>query len=369
MEFHYFTKDGQRRTRAEVTVEMMAALKQEWQQYMQTIGSYPAYFLGKGIVICAGGLNYFTCAWINIKKIRESGCTLPIEVWYYGNELNDEAIQALEIYQVKCRNFLDHGLTANIGCTLKPLAILHSSFKEVLFLDADNMCVGNPEQLFYSEAYRENGAIFWPDYWRTAPENPIWQITGARQDLMREQESGQILIDKRRCWNALNLCVYFNTNDFIYYRFLMGDKDTFKFAWLALKMPFYWIGSEPAACGYIDNGQFYGTTIVQYDISGNILFLHRNMVKWSYTPDGTRVWQKIKWFNGTSAERAYIFDISPNRHGYIDLAGDTNMVDFRDTFGNLEDNCMDMLRELRASGFYKRFTALAGTPKFGVFSA
>src|SRR5258707_15163205 len=83
--------------------------------------------------MCAGGLNYFTCAWISINKLRANGCTLPIEVWYYGTELNEEAIQALEVYQVKCRNFLDHGLTAKIGYTLKPMAILHSNFEEVLF--------------------------------------------------------------------------------------------------------------------------------------------------------------------------------------------------------------------------------------------
>jgi alpha 1,2-mannosyltransferase len=369
MQFHYFTKSGQRETRAEATIEMMAALKKEWQEHVHMIAPYPSKFRGKGIVICAGGLNYFTCAWISIKKLRENGCTLPIEVWYYGNELNDETIEALQTFQAECRNFLDYGLSANIGYMLKPMAIVHSSFEEVLFLDADNICIGNPEHLFYTEPYLKTGAIFWPDYWCTGPSNPIWQITGAKQDIMREQESGQILIDKRRCWNAINLCVYFNVNGFTYYRFLMGDKDTFKFAWLALDTPFYWIEKEPAVCGYIENGKFYGTTIVQYDPSGDIRFLHRNLIKWGYTPDWARVWQKIKWFkNGTASEKTYIVEVSPNQHGYLDLVGDTSMIDFREIFHDLEDNCMDALQELRASGFYKRFASLAGTPQYGAFT-
>jgi alpha 1,2-mannosyltransferase len=361
MDYHYFTRDGERKTRAEVTVERMAALKLEWQQHMQTVEPYPGRFQGNGIVMCAGGLAYFTCALISIRILRENGCSLPIEVWYYGKELNDEAIQTLGAYRVKCRNFLDYGLTAIIGYMLKPMAILHSSFEEVLFLDADNICIGDPEHLFYSEAYLKNGAIFWPDLWRSSPENPIWQITGVKPDLLQEQESGQLLIDKRKCWAALNLCVYFNVNYLNYYRILLGDKDTFKFAWLALNMPFYWIGGEPALCGYIDNGRFYGTTMVQYDISGVILFLHRNLVKWNHTPDWARVWQKIKSFNGSTGEKTYVLGGSPRQHPYMDIAGDTNMIDFREIFPHLEDTCMTMLQELKASEFYKRFASLRST--------
>src|SRR5699024_3511317 len=135
---------------------------------------------------------------------------------------------------------------------LKPLSILYSHFKEVLYLDADNICSRDPEFLFQTDEYNKYGAIFWPDYWETSADNPIREITDVKYRVMKEQESGQLLVNKERCWKELNLCLYFNKMSQVYYQLLLGDKDTFRFAWLALKTPFYMIKEEPAACGYLD---------------------------------------------------------------------------------------------------------------------
>lgn len=351
MSFHDFTLSGTRDTRATVTTEMIHALKAEWQDYQRKVSPYPGTFKGRGIVICAGGIEYFTCAWVNIKVLRDHGCTLPVEVWYYGDELNETVISMLTPLNVQCKNFLDYGIAANVGFMLKPLAIMHSAFEEVLYLDADNVCTTAPSYLFEDEGYLKNGAMFWPDFWKISPLNPMWQITGTHPELLEEQESGQLLIDKKACWEALNLCVFFNLNSFIYYRFLMGDKDTFKFAWLALRTPFYWISTLPSSCGYIQHGNFYGMTMVQHDTSGKQLFMHRNLCKWNYTPNGIRMWQHVKSFNTPGQ---LTIDESPNRHGYVDMTGDTITVPFD---SQLEDVCMSHLEELRNADFYKRFVS------------
>jgi alpha 1,2-mannosyltransferase len=354
---HYFTKDGVRATNAKVSQEIITALKQEWQDYADTIPPYPDTFEGRGIVMCAGGLRYFTCAWVSIKVLRALGCALPIEVWYYGGEeMSDETIAELEKFDVQCKNFLDYGVKSNIGFMLKPIAVMLSRFKEVLFLDADNICIKDPTNLFSFKEYLEYGAVFWPDYWRTAPDNPIWSITGAQMHNMQEQESGQILINKEKCWRALNLCVYFNNNHFFYYQFLMGDKDTFRFAWLALGTPFHWIKKEAGTCGYEMNGQFYGTTIVQHDPADEICFLHRNLSKWSYTPSEIRLWHKIKRFNPSNHPKDYIFEISHEHgHSYMDLSGDVQLLDFTKLFDTFEESCMSILNDLRSSDMYHRF--------------
>jgi len=77
-------------------------------------------------------------------------------------------------------------------------------------LDADNTCGVNPEFLFHVGEYEKYGAIFWPDFWETSKDNPIWEIAGVKYREMKEQESGQIIINKERCWKELNLCLYFN---------------------------------------------------------------------------------------------------------------------------------------------------------------
>ena len=152
-------------------------LKGYWKAYARKIDPFPNIFAGRGIVICAGGLRYFTCGWVTIKMLRRNGCKLPIELWHLGSELSAETIAEIEKFGVTCKNILDYGPTSLTGVMLKPLCIIKSSFKEVLFMDADNICVKDPTELFETAEYLEYGAVFWPDFWQTPADNPIWAIT------------------------------------------------------------------------------------------------------------------------------------------------------------------------------------------------
>ena len=70
-------------------------------------------------------------------------------------------------------------IDSNVGLRLfqlKPLAILHSSFEEVLLIDADNTPVVDPSFLFDHPQYTASTAVFWPDYWKTHSGNPIWNL-------------------------------------------------------------------------------------------------------------------------------------------------------------------------------------------------
>ncbi len=46
-------------------------LKSRWKNYVKTILPCPDNLNGRGIVMCAGGLRYFTCAWVNIMTLRK----------------------------------------------------------------------------------------------------------------------------------------------------------------------------------------------------------------------------------------------------------------------------------------------------------
>ena len=50
-------------------------------------------FTGKGVVICSGGLGYNSSAYVTIRRLRELGCSLPIQVWYLG-EMEYDAVWA-----------------------------------------------------------------------------------------------------------------------------------------------------------------------------------------------------------------------------------------------------------------------------------
>ena len=69
---------------------------------------------------------------------------------------------------------------------------------QVIFLDSDNVPVGNPADLLEAPEYMDTGALLWPDYWAStaAPDlAAILQIPGL---IPGSFESGQMVFDKRR---------------------------------------------------------------------------------------------------------------------------------------------------------------------------
>ena len=234
-------------------------------------------FEGRGIVICAGGPRLFTCAWICIGMLRRLGCTLPIEVWFLGppemgapmrgllGELGVDTVDALEVAR-------RHPVQRLGGWELKPYALRHSRFREVLLLDADNVPVRDPSYLFDHMAFRTTGALFWPDLLRLSRANPVWRLAGLEPRDCPSFESGQVLLDKSRCWRALGLAHWMNQHSEDFYRLLHGDKDTFLLAWLMLALPHHLVAHPPK--------QLEATLCQRDPSSGTVLFQHRNGAKW-----------------------------------------------------------------------------------------
>ena len=247
-------------------------------QFIKTIPPYPAQrFAGRGLVICGGGALYFTCAWVVVQQLRRLGCTLPVQLWHLGPHEVDDRMRALMApLDVECIDgrALRKQFPARIlnGWELKPYAMLHCPFREVLLLDADNLPVVNPEFLFDGPAYQDTGAIFWPDYERMKPDRPAWHIFDVPYRDEPEFESGQILLDKSRVWPALNLAMWYNEHSDFFYHHVHGDKETFHFAWRRLGFS-YAMPPFPI--------QWLPDTMCQHDFDGHRIFQHRNTAKWN----------------------------------------------------------------------------------------
>ena len=61
------------------------------------------------------------------------------------------------------------------GYQYKALAILLSSFENVLLLDSDNIPAHSPEELFENDPFKSYGLVVWPDYWKRAT-SPYYNI-------------------------------------------------------------------------------------------------------------------------------------------------------------------------------------------------
>ncbi|CAL6337894.1 unnamed protein product [Bathycoccus prasinos] len=141
-----------------------------------------------------------------------------------------------------------------------------SSFKNVLWLDTDCFPLVDPLELFQNENFKEKGAMFWPDLtgdqcdpqvvsvWPSASsEGALWNAFNLRFNAdnwkhVQEFESGQMMIDSELHLRALHLA-YFLTENGIFQQFAYGDKEAFRWSWLAQDLDYYF-SEYPAFLSY-----------------------------------------------------------------------------------------------------------------------
>lgn len=267
----------------------------------------------RGIVIPAGGARMFTCAWVAVRMLRDALKTnLPIEIWHIGPQEMSPAMRALmaelQVETVDACSHVDEGIALG-GFELKSLALLKCSFREVVLMDADNVPLIDPDELFAHASFRDAGAIFWPDLMSIAASSRIWELCGIDHRPMPSLESGQMAIDRVRHYPALALSWFLNRNSSIVYQHVYGDKDCFLLAWLALGEPFHLVQH--------DVKRLYGC-LCQHHPDGRRMFQHRNGRKWKLFGEN----QAISGFTAEETCLGYLADLRARWNGRVFLPPD-----------------------------------------------
>ncbi len=266
-------------------------MNEKWKVALAETPPYPEdAFHGRGIVIAAGGAKYLQNAWVLVNILRDYQCSLPIEIWYIGKkEYITKFMKGFEKMGVMCKDITHYFDNSIQSFEVKIHAILASQFQEVLLLDADNVPLQDPSFLFDAPAYTDTGALFWPDMQVLNKEHPIFSILELEPLETRCQESGQIVLDKERCWEPLQLCLHLNQESSYYYKILLGDKDTFFLSWMTLDYPFTMIDTLPglAKKSKIRNGFI---AFLQRDTDGTPLFCHSVNKNWAQRSSFHLMW-------------------------------------------------------------------------------
>lgn len=273
----------------------------------------------KGIVTIGGG-RFSVISISMLETLREMGSTLPVEVIIPPEDEGDDDYcnKVLPALNAKCVFFSDvlpKDLTRRFKFQryqYKLIGLLISSFKKVLFLDADDLPLKNMDGIFDEVLFKERGLILWPDMWRRATTPAFYEVAGIEYDLTKRvryfgddispvsryhnpasppnlltevpmhdlkgfmpdpsSESGQVLIDKAYQLSTLLLSTYYNVHSAWYYKMLSqgtpgeGDKETFLAAACALKMPHYQVRTGLSMDGFTDyNKDYHGISLYQHN--------------------------------------------------------------------------------------------------------
>ncbi|GBF93630.1 alpha-glycosyltransferase [Raphidocelis subcapitata] len=219
----------------------------------------------RGILIAAGGPNNLANAAVTVAVLRRHlNCSLPIEVVYFepGPALDGlkqyitshsspgapvDVIDGADPRYAAAAEEQEHVRRVELASFASKVFALTfvTRFQEVLLLDADNLPLVCPDSLFEGEDFKTAGNLFWPDLWRDAWVDPsIYSRFGLHappwegRPEHRLAESGQLLLDRLRHFDAMQWLWLLNSHTEVVYKAVHGDKDTYKLAFLAAgKLP------------------------------------------------------------------------------------------------------------------------------------
>jgi hypothetical protein len=228
--------------------------------YSINVPSYKDFnFAGKGLVIAAAGnrYRYLTGLYANLYVIRKyHKSNIPIEIFYVGRS-EEFSFQLknliLSLGNITIYNLMDRISTTSSedelrGYQTKPLAVLCSSFEEVVMLDADALCFVDPQYLFLAQGYENSGMLLFKDYvdCMSFISRDFIETIGIGVDTYCdytndfEIDSSCVVMNKNKCWDALYTICIINVKSDSYHKSknVLGDKDT----WLLSSM---FVGVKP----------------------------------------------------------------------------------------------------------------------------
>ena len=254
----------------------------------------PSVYAGRGIVIVGGNApKYQTSYWVAVHAIRRAGCELPVQLWFPAGEAPDCAhAEELRRMNVEIVSFADFQSAGGAAAEMtnrfmyKIVAMLFSPFEEVLMMDGDNIALRDPETLFDAEDYVRTGSLLWMDFWRGSSAPDCQVVLGNATKLPFTHESGQMLVHKRKIWDALGLALFMNSHsDFFYPLSIgymgLGDKEIVAMSLLHLGLEYGLVSKGPDHVGVRDHdrAEVLGNTMMQHGPDGKPFFMHTNLGK------------------------------------------------------------------------------------------
>lgn len=306
--------------RAIISAPVIEELTTKHQEIMAALPHSLPYKKDTSGVVFIGGGKFSWLSYVSLMALRDTGSTLPVEIILPTYEDYEREVEFCTIVLPKLNaacvvvpDVLGPGamIASKKGFAnyqYKSLALVVSSFQNVLLLDSDNVPLGNPDSLMKSKVFKRYGMITWPDFWERTTTPVFYDVAGVTVDETKRvrvgsfllkaistmnpegtewgekvafhefagtmsnpsTESGQFLINKATHSKTLLLSMYYNLfGPLVYYRLLSlsepgeGDKDTFVAAAHVLNEPYYQVHTKVKPLGYFNTEGYRGVAMMQ----------------------------------------------------------------------------------------------------------
>ncbi|KAJ3412580.1 hypothetical protein HDV05_000560 [Chytridiales sp. JEL 0842] len=270
-------------------------------QFPGGIRDLQSKFSGKGLVISTGKWH-FKLAYHAILSLRQVlKCDLPIEVMYAGpHDLEPSMIESFNAIEgvraVDIWDYFPEESRTFSGWSVKPFAMLASSFEEILFMDADALFLQDPKVLFEeSNLYKRDGALFFFDRTMKTNEQIPWLKSYLKfpskysmtnrymtRRSIHEMESGVVVMNKGRAdvLHALLAVCKMNSKyerEKVTYKNMHGDKESFWMSFDLLRSPYAFVPSYAGTIGYKNPYPNPSTGATGSEICGGLFHTDENM--------------------------------------------------------------------------------------------
>jgi hypothetical protein len=230
------------------------------------------HFRGDGIVICVAN-RHTSMVIAMIRMIREvHRSKLPVDIFYIGDKDLSKANRKLlgSLTGVKTKNILDYfdnDILELEGYSVKVFALLASSFRNAMLIDADTIFLQSPERIFDHPSFHTHHAVFFRDRSLYSPNDEMikWfhdvlpkppsefsqEFRIFQGKTKHEQESGVVLIDKLHALPGLLAVCSLNVGKYrkVTYKMVFGDKETFWLGFETIQRKYYFYPHLPGTIG------------------------------------------------------------------------------------------------------------------------
>lgn len=181
-----------------------------------------------GIVYLGGG-RYWPMVVMGVRMCRQF-TDIPITIWHDGEREPVAVGDLAGVADVTIRNIanLDYPIRKRGGWENKTTAIIHSGYRQALFLDADAYLVGDPGTLL--KTLSRVGIAIWEDYAEN-DKTTDWQWSGIGNDLaVPTVQGGHLVVDVVTGWRELVITHFINQHSDYWYKHQYGDQDSWRIA-------------------------------------------------------------------------------------------------------------------------------------------